>query len=132
MNDEGSNIPSTAPAGFWKPDIDRMGSDLAHRPSENAPTNCDSSSEKSNDSPRMSGVWKSGSNWNQWEKETSQRRSWAQGEKPRESEGGVCVRGRAGFKQEGRWGLEERSKTCGHPEEEQKTGILTKTPCVFE
>lgn len=68
MNDEGSNIPSTAPAGFWKPDIDRMGSDLAHRPSENAPTNCDSSSEKSNDSPRMSGVWKSGSNWNQWEK----------------------------------------------------------------
>jgi len=58
------NIPSMAPAeGFGKLDIDRMGSDLAHRPSENAPTNCDSSeSEKSNDSPRMRGVWKSGSN----------------------------------------------------------------------
>ena len=51
-------IPSIAPAaGFWKPDIDRMGSDLAHRPSDNAPTNCDSSeSDKSNDSPKMRGV----------------------------------------------------------------------------
>jgi hypothetical protein len=43
--------------GFWKADIDRKGSDLAHRPSENAPTNCDSSgSEKSKDSPRTRGV----------------------------------------------------------------------------
>jgi hypothetical protein len=50
-------------AGFWKLDIDRMGSDLAHRPSEYAPTKCRSSeSEKSNDSPRIRGVWKSGSN----------------------------------------------------------------------
>ena len=60
----GIDIPSTEPAaGFWKLDIDSIGSDLAHGPSENAPTNCDSSeSEKSNDSPRMRGVWKSGSN----------------------------------------------------------------------
>lgn len=40
-----------------------MGSDLAKRPSESAPANRDSSeSEKSNDSSRIKGVWKSGSN----------------------------------------------------------------------
>lgn len=40
-----------------------MGSDLAKRPSESAPTNRDSSeSEKSSDSSRIRGVWNSGSN----------------------------------------------------------------------
>ena len=49
--------------GFWKVDIDKMGSDLAKRPSENAPRNCDSSgSEKSNDSSRINGVCNSGLN----------------------------------------------------------------------
>lgn len=49
--------------GFWKVDIDKMGSDLARRPSEKAPRNCDSSgSEKSNDSSRINGVCNSGLN----------------------------------------------------------------------
>lgn len=48
---------NAACGGFWKVDIDKMGSDLARRPSEKAPRNCDSSgSEKSNDSSRINGV----------------------------------------------------------------------------
>lgn len=40
-----------------------MGSDLANRPSDNEPINRDSSvSDKSKDSSRINGVWKSGSN----------------------------------------------------------------------
>lgn len=60
----GGNSPNRATCGgFWKADIDRMGSDLAKRPSESAPANRGSSeSEKSNDSSRIKGVWKSGSN----------------------------------------------------------------------
>jgi hypothetical protein len=82
--------------------MDRMGSDLAHRPSENAPTNCDSSeSERSNDSPSIRGVWKSGSNCER--NKSAGRflvyRTWV---------------GR-GFKQDPGLGLEE-DKTCGQPE----------------
>jgi hypothetical protein len=65
-----------------------MGSDLAHRPSENAPTNCDSSeSEKSNDSPRMRGVWKSGSNWREG-KESADEVHECRRQKPEESQEG--------------------------------------------
>lgn len=97
-----------------------MGSDLAHRPSENAPTNCDSSeSEKSNDSPSMRGVWKSGSNCNRKVEsadENSQNSQAQTGE----------------IKQDPGLGLEDTSKTCGHPQETRGREGLTKTPCVFE
>lgn len=39
---------------------------------------------------------------------------------------------REAFKQDRARGLEETGKTCGHPEAKQRTGVLTKTPCVFE
>lgn len=94
-----------------------MGSDLAHRPSENAPTNCDSSeSDRSNDSPSIRGVWKSGSNCDGKKKrQVSRKVSCAHKSKKKRKREQMTGQGLRRFKQDSELGLGELGKTCGHP-----------------